>query len=701
TWPLGALPRPVLSGAAATYAEVLPGVDLKLTASAQGFSQLVVVKNREAAKNPKIAKVAFAFASKGLTTQAAGGGLEAKDASGRVVFMSPTPLMWDSGSAGGAGVSAKSASADPPKQRTVAMPIAVQNGEISVVPDAAMLNDAATQYPVMIDPSWTGRVLDNAWTLVSSKDPGWTYWQGRNNQGNYYLNNSDDRGAAGAGLTCDNVSSDGKCLSSTYKVRSYFRMDISGVKGKVVTGASFRIEQRWAFTCNPNSNATVRVADEFNGGTTWNNQPNWWGDYWSSSSGANRKVGATHNCDGPGNVEFDFTTVVNHAANTGWNNLTVTVHSDDTNVNYWKRFNAGSAVLAIDYNSVPNQSDQVTVDGKGCATGDARPVVPTATPTIRGRVSDPDPADTMTARFEWRRIRPDGSRAPTTQVDRSPYGNNTVADYSVPKPDGLPNGVVEASDTLVGTGDWDNDGKTDLLIKDSDGVLYLLPTVDTPAGTKSGDRVEIGRGWNGFTIAGVADWDNDGKLDIIARQPDTGDLYLYPGEAKRGPSSQDSVRIGWGWGAYTFAGVADYDRDGKQDVIARDPDGVLWIYPGEGKRAPSTQDRATLGWGWNGFAFAGIADRSGDGKPDIFAYWESGGELWLYMGSGTRAAYTGEPSRYLIGWGWQGTNPRTMPDLNGDNAVDIVAQVPFSSDWYFYPGVVGTQPGPDRSTIAG
>jgi hypothetical protein len=223
TWPFGALPRPVLSGAVATYAEVLPGVDLKLTASARGFSQTLVVKSREAAKNPKVAKVAFGFATKGITTSAAGGGLEAKDASGRVVFMSPTPLMWDSGGTGAAGIAAKSASAESSGQRSAPMPVAVENGQITVVPDAAMLGDAATRYPVMIDPSWTGRVQDNAWTLVSSKSghEGWGFWQGRNGQGNYYLGDADNAGAAGTGLICDSVSSEGKCLSTTYKVRSF------------------------------------------------------------------------------------------------------------------------------------------------------------------------------------------------------------------------------------------------------------------------------------------------------------------------------------------------------------------------------------------------------------------------------------------------------------------------------------------------
>ena len=212
--------------------------------------------------------------------------------------------------------------------------------------------------------------------------------------------------------------------------------------------------------------------------------------------------------------------------------------------------------------------------------------------------------------------------------------------------------------------------------------------------------MEIGYGWYGFTIAGVADWDGDGKQDIVARQDDTGDLYVYPGEAKRGHSSQPRAKIGAGWGGYTFAGVADYDRDGKQDVIARDPGGVLWLHPGENKRAPSTQVGASLGSGWNGVTFVGVIDRTGDGKPDVLGYTDDG-KLWLYPGSGTRAAYTGSPNRHEIGTGWQGAVARTIPDYNWDGASDIVAKVPWSNDWSLYPGVAGTGPGGNRWAIAG
>ncbi|MFS8101750.1 FG-GAP-like repeat-containing protein [Lentzea alba] len=703
TWPLGALPAPVLSGSDALYREVLPGVDLKLTASSQGFSEVLVVKTREAAANPKLAKVTFGFATVGVTAHRAGSGLEAKDSAGKVVFTSPTPVMWDSGGTGSAGVSAKtsmtteSAQTDSPEKRTATMPVAVENGQISVVPDAAMLNDTATRYPVMIDPSWTGRVHENSWTLVSEKLPDYGYWQGGG-----YLSNPAELGAAGTGRTCDSVSRAGSCLSPTYRIRSYFRMDTSQVKGKIILGASLRIEQRWAWTCNNGgSNVTARATNDFDGHTTWNNQPAWWGDNAAKSAPANRKVGAVHGCDGPGDVEFNFTDTVAHAAANNWNYFNVVMHVDESSVNYWKRFNAGTAVLAIDFNSVPNTPEHLSADGKTCATGAARPIVPTATPTFRGHVSDPDPADAMNARFEWRRIRPNGSMGPISSADRYPWGNGTTAEYTPSKPENLESGVVEWSDSPVGTGDWDNDGHPDILIRDTDGFLYLLPTVVVDkVGYRSGVRVELGFGWNGFTIAGVADWDGDGHQDVVAREDSTGDLYVYPGDAGHGALSQSRARIGWGWGGFTFAGVADYDRDGKQDVIAKDADGVLWLYPGESKRSPSTQDRAQLGYGWNGVTYVGVVDRTGDGKPDVLAYTDDG-KLWLYLGSGTRSAYTGTPYRHEIGTGWQGAIARTIGDLNWDGAPDIVAKVPWSSDWSLYPGVVGTGPGGNRWAIAG
>jgi hypothetical protein len=101
----------------------------------------------------------------------------------------------------------------------------------------------------------------------------------------------------------------------------------------------------------------------------------------------------------------------------------------------------------------------------------------------------------------------------------------------------------------------------------------------------------------GFTFAGVADWDRDGHQDIVAVDS-AGALWLYPGQSKRTMSTVDRAQIGRGWTGFTFAGVADWDRDRHQDIVAKDSAGVLWLYTGESKRTMSTADRVQIGHGW-------------------------------------------------------------------------------------------------------
>src|SRR5262245_18945719 len=58
TWPNGALPVPTLAGPTATYASVLPGVDLQITATTDGVIETLVVRTKKAASNPALSSLA-------------------------------------------------------------------------------------------------------------------------------------------------------------------------------------------------------------------------------------------------------------------------------------------------------------------------------------------------------------------------------------------------------------------------------------------------------------------------------------------------------------------------------------------------------------------------------------------------------------------------------------------------------------------
>ncbi|MEU4116522.1 RICIN domain-containing protein [Kitasatospora sp. NPDC028055] len=93
-----ALPKPALDGATATYANVLPGVDLQLTAlPIGGWRDVIVVRTPEAAANPALKTLRFPITAQGLSvTSDPQGHIDVKDDKGALRFRSPSPLQWDS-----------------------------------------------------------------------------------------------------------------------------------------------------------------------------------------------------------------------------------------------------------------------------------------------------------------------------------------------------------------------------------------------------------------------------------------------------------------------------------------------------------------------------------------------------------------------------------------------------------------------------
>ncbi|MCP2331279.1 LamG-like jellyroll fold domain-containing protein [Actinoalloteichus caeruleus] len=400
-WP-DELPEPELSDDTATYRDVLPGVDLELRADIEGFSQVLVVTTPEAARNPALDRLSYTLdvGDAEVRTDPESGVTTVVD-DGEEIFAAGTPFMWDSAPLEDTAGTLDAGDGDAPVRsgREVAMPVEAGPGELAVLPRRDILDDPETVYPVYLDPGFAGSTL--AWTHVNRANPAQSYW-----------NYDRDEGAK--------VGYESR-TGTTY--RSYFRMRTEPVRGKQILSATLRIWSRHSWSCAPRATELWQTGD-ISAATTWNNRPARIRHLHTSTD----TKGWGPNCPA-GDVEFDATAAVRQSAAENRSTVTLGLQASNESDTYaWKRFRP-NPVLVVDYNSYPNQPSQPSMQGGvvACAVGANRPWIPTTTPRLRARVSDPD-GGLLTAHFEWG---PVGQAATGTRsVSRIPSGS--FAEITVP-----------------------------------------------------------------------------------------------------------------------------------------------------------------------------------------------------------------------------------------------------------------------------
>lgn len=199
----------------------------------------------------------------------------------------------------------------------------------------------------------------------------------------------------------------------------------------------------------------------------------------------------------------------------------------------------------------------------------------------------------------------------------------------------------------------------------------------------------------GFSVAGIADVNSDGRGDILVGAPgedpgskprECGAAYLFDGATGallRTFASQDEEDFG-NFG-HSVAAVPDATGDGRPDVLIGSPFEDLDGGPTDAGRAyffngatgawvrtfESTNERALARYG---FSVAGVPDLSGDGLGEVLigAPLEDTGRVYLYNGA------TGAFLRAMIspneevGSGQFGYSVAGLPDTNGDGRGDIL-----------------------------
>jgi hypothetical protein len=137
SWPTP-LPAPTVSGDSATYASVLPDVDLVVTATATGFTHQLVVKNARAAANPAVRRASYRIGGDARVSATPEGGLVAEVDGVRIATAEPA-LMWET-AATGPRIRRDDAAAIARQARVDS---AIADHELILTPAAAMLDDPA------------------------------------------------------------------------------------------------------------------------------------------------------------------------------------------------------------------------------------------------------------------------------------------------------------------------------------------------------------------------------------------------------------------------------------------------------------------------------------------------------------------------------------------------------------------------------
>jgi hypothetical protein len=138
----------------------------------------------------------------------------------------------------------------------------------------------------------------------------------------------------------------------------------------------------------------------------------------------------------------------------------------------------------------------------------------------------------------------------------------------------VPTNAITVSTPAIA--DIDKDGKMEVIVTSSNGEIFV---VDQNGQNKPGWPVVVPETSDskitlGFSSPAVADIDNDGKDEIVARDGNNIYVYGYDGKMKSGWPKVTGSELSW-TGLMSSPVIADIDNDGKKEIILAYSEGFL------------------------------------------------------------------------------------------------------------------------------
>jgi hypothetical protein len=210
-----------------------------------------------------------------------------------------------------------------------------------------------------------------------------------------------------------------------------------------------------------------------------------------------------------------------------------------------------------------------------------------------------------------------------------------------------PGNVGDLGWRIVGTGDFNNDAKTDLLYQHTDGTLavWLMSGIDLV----SPQLLTPNNAGPGWSVVATGDVNKDGKRDIIF-QHDDGSLAVWMMNGTTLVDAQlfNPSNPGTGW---RVVGSGDFAQVGSTDLVFQNTDGTLAVWYMDGLNLVQATLLNPDNPGDSDWHVAGTVDLNKDGKTDLlFQHADGSVATWLMDGVDLSVGELLNPPNPGSGW---------------------------------------------------
>jgi hypothetical protein len=188
----------------------------------------------------------------------------------------------------------------------------------------------------------------------------------------------------------------------------------------------------------------------------------------------------------------------------------------------------------------------------------------------------------------------------------------------------LPIGNPGESWEFKGAGDFDHDGKTDLLFQTIGGSLLKYWGMD--GRRMASFDTSVASGASGFTVKGVADFNKDGSPDLLFQNMQTGEIRVsfLAGSVSISDKLFGKLSLGW-----SVKSVGDLNNDGWPDVVCYHPTLGYALVFWDGQKAKSQR----VGSFAPSLSLRAIGDGNHDGYTDLYFQNNGTGVATVWQGN--------------------------------------------------------------------